>query len=169
MVIHFLFLILMAPTRIQLSRKGRKKKIRRCRVSCLFGKPQKRVLVYKVAIMSPRKPNSAKRKHAKVRILGENFTGKRGFAHIPGQGDHGLHDFSVCLMEGKGPPDLPGVNYSLIRGSLDFLLSVKLRVRRRSKFGLKRRDVVRDDDLTYPDWWGNPAHEKHPKKMVNAY
>jgi small subunit ribosomal protein S12 len=74
----------MAPTLLQLGRKGRKKKIRRNKVSCLCRKPQKRVLVYKIGILPPRKPNSAKRKHAKVRILGEKFSGRRTFAHIPG-------------------------------------------------------------------------------------
>jgi small subunit ribosomal protein S12 len=74
----------LSPTLKQLSRVGRKKKIRRNKVSCLCKKPQKRVLVYKVAILPPRKPNSAKRKHAKVRVLGENFKGKKTKAHIPG-------------------------------------------------------------------------------------
>jgi len=107
------------------------------------------VLVYKVAILSPRKPNSAKRKHAKVRVLG-NFKGKKAFAHIPGKGFHGLNDFSTALIEGGGPPDLPGVNYSLIRGSLDFILTEKHRVHRRSKFGLKRVDVERNEKYDYP-------------------
>jgi small subunit ribosomal protein S12 len=60
----------MAPTSLQLSRNGRKQKIRRNEVASLFKKPQKKALVYKVAILTPRKPNSAKRKHAKVRVLG---------------------------------------------------------------------------------------------------
>lgn len=158
----------MSPTNIQLARKGRKLRKKKSQVKWLFGRPQKKVLVYKVAIQSPRKPNSAKRKHAKVRVLG-NYKGKRAFAHIPGGSHHGLHDFSVCLMEGGGPPDLPGVNYSLIRGSLDFVLTAKHRVRRRSKFGLKRIDVERNDKFFYPCWWGNPSHPKHPKKLENAY
>lgn len=158
----------MAPTILQLSRKGRKKKVRRNKVRCLFGKPQKRALVYKVAILSPRKPNSAKRKHAKLRVLG-NFKGKRAFAHIPGRNEHGLHEYSIVLMEGGGPPDLPGVNYSLIRGVLDFLVVENFRVRRRSKFGIKRTDVVRDEHFDYPNWWGDEDHPRHPKKMVNAY
>lgn len=158
----------MTPTSLQLAKYGRKKKIRRCKVRSLFGKPQKRGLAYKVAILSPRKPNSAKRKHAKVRVLG-NFKGKKAFAHIPGRGYHGLHDFSTVLIEGGGPPDLPGVNYSLIRGALDFLLTEKFRVHRRSKFGLRRIDVERNDKYDYPRWWGLPNHPKHPKKMINAY
>ena len=74
----------MNPTLKQLSLKGRKKKLKRNKVSCLCKKPQKRVLVYKVDTLPPRKPNSAKRKHAKVRVLGQRFKGRRTFAHIPG-------------------------------------------------------------------------------------
>lgn len=159
----------MAPTLIQLSRKGRKKKFRRNKVSCLYKKPQKRVLVSKIGILPPRKPNSAKRKHAKVRVLGEKFQGRRTFAHIPGWGFHGLHDYSVALLEGRGPKDVPGVNYSLIRGCLDFQVMEKQRVRRRSKFGLKRSFVTRNDDFDYPRWWGKVNHPKHPKNFSNAY
>lgn len=158
----------MTPTIKQLARKNRTKRIKKNKVKCLFGRPQKKVLVYQIAIMSPRKPNSAKRKHAKVRVLG-GYNGKKAFAHIPGWGFHGLHEFSVALMEGGSPPDLPGVNYSLIRGAIDFLLVEKHRVRRRSKFGVKRADVVRNDKFFYPCWWGNINHPKHPKKMANAY
>ena len=140
----------MNPTLHQLGINGRKKKVRRNRVRCLCKKPQKRVLVYKIGILPPRKPNSARRKHAKIRVLGEKFKGKSAFAHIPGWGFHGLHDYSIALLEGKGPKDVPGVNYSLIRGCLDFRLPAKHRVRRRSKFGLQRRDVRRDDDNDYP-------------------
>lgn len=159
----------MAPTLLQLGRKGRKKKIRRNKVSCLCRKPQKRVLVYKIGILPPRKPNSAKRKHAKVRILGEKFSGRRTFAHIPGWGFHGLHEYSIALLEGKGPKDVPGVNYSLIRGCLDFQLPEKQRVQRRSKFGLKRNMVRRNDDFTYPRWWEKPDHPKYPKKSENVF
>jgi small subunit ribosomal protein S12 len=74
----------MSPTLRQLVSKVRKKKVRRNKVSCLCKKPQKRVLVYKIGILPPRKPNSARRKHAKVRVLGENFKGRKTFAHIPG-------------------------------------------------------------------------------------
>lgn len=158
----------MCPTSLQLARKGRKKKIRRNEVARLFEKPQKKALVYKVDILTPRKPNSAKRKHAKVRVLG-NFKGKRAFAHIPGGTYHGLHEYSIVLIEGGGPPDLPGVNYTVIRGALDFCLNLKYRVKRRSKFGLTRRDVVRHDDLDYPNWWGDTNHSKHPQKMINAF
>lgn len=159
----------MSPTLRQLVSKGRKKKVRRNKVSCLCKKPQKRVLVYKIGILPPRKPNSARRKHAKVRVLGENFKGRKTFAHIPGWGFHGLHDYSIALLEGRGPKDVPGVNYSLIRGCLDFQLPEKQRVRRRSKFGLKRSAVRRNDDYDYPRWWGLVNHKKHPKNIENAY
>ncbi len=159
----------MSPTLLQLSRKKRKGKWRRNKVSALCGKPQKRALVYKLGILPPRKPNSAKRRHVKVRVLGDNFKGKKAFAHIPGWNQHGLHEYSIVLMEGQGPKDTPGVNYSLIRGSLDFLLPVRHRVHSRSKFGLARNQVFRNDKATYPDWWGFMKHKNHPKNPRNAY
>jgi len=86
--------------------------------------------------MSPRKPNSAKRTFAKVRLL---FSGKRLFAKIPGIGEHFLQAHSIVCVRGHGPKDSPGINYHLIRGLYDFN-KVELfgRRKRRSKFGVKR-------------------------------
>jgi small subunit ribosomal protein S12 len=74
----------MSPTLLQLGRIGRKQKERRNKVPCLYHKPQKKALVFKLGILAPRKPNSAKRKHAKLRILGRDFQGRKTLAHIPG-------------------------------------------------------------------------------------
>jgi len=124
------------PTLRQLSFYGRKNKRRRCAVAALVGSPQRLGVVVKVATTTPRKPNSAKRKYAKVRVM---FSKKVIFAHIPGIGNHGLQEYSIVLVEGGSPPDVPGVNYSLVRGQKDFyeLESFKRR-KRRSKFGTKR-------------------------------
>jgi small subunit ribosomal protein S12 len=125
----------MAPSCHQLAKTGRKKRVRRNKVPALFGAPQKRGVIYKITTMSPRKPNSAKRKFVKVRILG-NFLGKKAFAHIPGIGSHGLSEYNIVLVEGGSPKDAPGVNYSLIRGVLDFdEFEPYGRRKRRSKFG----------------------------------
>lgn len=132
----------MAPSCHQLSKNARKFKIRRCKVPALFGCPQKRGVIYQIATMSPRKPNSAKRKFVKVRILG-NFLGKKAFAHIPGIGAHGLNEFNIVLLEGGSPKDSPGINYSLIRGVLDFsYVEPYGRRQRRSKFGESLKKFV---------------------------
>jgi small subunit ribosomal protein S12 len=127
--------------RHQLAVKGRKQRRRRCKVRIFEGAPHRRGLIYKVTVMSPRKPNSAKRKFAKVRLILNN---KRAFCHIPGVGYVGLQEYSVVMVEGKGPPDMPGVNYSLIKGLLNFSPEESFdRKRRRSKFGLKKYDSSR--------------------------
>jgi hypothetical protein len=104
-----------------------------------------------------------------LRILGRDFQGRKTLAHIPGWDKHGLHEYSIVLIEGGGPKDTPGVNYSLIRGSLDFNLPTKQRVHSRSKFGLVRRDVVRYNRGDYPCWWGNPNHPLYPKDPKNVF
>jgi len=159
----------MSPTRAQLSNHGRPQKKRRNKVPCLHHRPQKRGLVFKLGILSPRKPNSAKRRHIKLRMLGERFQGRRTLAHIPGWDKHGLHEYSVVIIEGGGPKDTPGVNYSAIRGLLDFNLPTRQRVRSRSKFGLTRRDVSRNKEFDYPVWWGKPNHPNYPKNPDNIY
>lgn len=124
------------PTVNQLSLYGRKKKRRRSTVAALVGAPQRKAVVVKVAHTTPRKPNSAKRKYAKIRVL---FPDKIVHAHIPGIGSHFLQQYSVVMVEGGNPPDTPGVNYSLIRGVYDFdKREVYIRRKRRSKFGAKR-------------------------------
>jgi len=86
--------------------------------------------------MSPRKPNSARRTFAKVRLL---FNDKRLFAKIPGIGEHFLQSHSVVFVRGHGPKDSPGINYHLVRGLCDFTkVEPYGRKNRRSKFGVKK-------------------------------
>jgi len=128
------------PTVHQLGRGMRMRKRRRNKVAALWGGPQRRGVVYKIATMSPRKPNSARRTFAKVRVVISN---KRIFAKIPGVGEHYLQAHSVVLVRGHGPKDSPGINYHLMRGLLDFhRLEVHGRRNRRSKFGVKRYRTV---------------------------
>lgn len=127
----------MLPTLHQLSieRDKRTHKIRRNTVAAFLGAPQRKGVVFKIATMSPRKPNSARRTFAKVRILISN---KKIFAKIPGIGDHFLQAHSVVLVRGHGPKDSPGINYHLIRGLYDFnKIELFGRRNRRSKFGVK--------------------------------
>lgn len=124
------------PTLRQLSFFGRKLKRRRSAVAALVGAPQKKGVVIKMGITTPRKPNSAKRKYAKVRMI---VSKKIIFAHVPGIGKHGLQEYSIVLVEGGNPPDVPGVNYTLVRGVYDFdKLEEYERKKRRSKFGTPR-------------------------------
>lgn len=122
------------PTFRQLALKGRSKKRRRCIVAALKGAPHRRGVIVKIGTTTPRKPNSAKRKFAKVGIL---YTKKIVFAHPPGIGQTFINEFSTVMVEGGNPPDVPGINYSLIRGLYDFNVPEKYgRKRRRSKFGM---------------------------------
>jgi len=124
------------PTLSQLSKKGRGSKWRRSRVGAFDGAPHRKAIIYKIAQMSPRKPNSARRTFAKARICVNN---KRIFAKIPGIGDHFLQPHSLVLVRGHGPKDSPGINYHLIRGLFDFSrIELFGRKNRRSKFGVKR-------------------------------
>jgi len=127
----------MIPTGIQLSFNIRKSKWRRSKVAALEGAPMKKGIVYKIAVMSPRKPNSAKRTFAKIRV---GVKQKKIFAKIPGIGEHFLQAHSVVLVRGHGPKDSPGINYHLIRGVYDFSrVEVYGRNNRRSKFGVKQK------------------------------
>jgi small subunit ribosomal protein S12 len=127
----------------QLAVKARGKRKRRCKVPALFGCPQKRGIIYKLAIMSPRKPNSAKRKIVKVIIVNKSLKRKKAFANIPGIGTHGLNQFNAVILEGGNPKDSPGINYSLIRGLLDFYEPESYgRQNRRSKFGAHKVTYV---------------------------
>src|ERR1700759_3709075 len=114
----------------RLSRKKKKKAL------AFEGAPHRKGVIYKIAIMSPRKPNSARRTFAKVRLL---FNDKRVFAKIPGIGEHFLQTHSVVFVRGHGPKDSPGINYHLIRGLCDFVkIEPYGRRNRRSKFGVKK-------------------------------
>ena len=101
----------MLPTINQLGFGMRKRKKHRRRVAALLGSPQRRAVIYKIATMTPRKPNSAKRTIAKTRVIISN---KRTFAKIPGVGEHFLQAHSVVLLRGHGPTDSPGINYNMI-------------------------------------------------------
>src|SRR5271156_193853 len=120
--------------------KGRVEIKRRAKASAFKGAPHKKGIIYKLAVMSPRKPNSARRTFAKVRIVS---TGKKVFAKIPGIGDHYLQAHSLVFLRGHGPKDSPGINYHLVRGVCDFIREENFgRKNRRSKFGLKKKKEI---------------------------
>jgi small subunit ribosomal protein S12 len=126
----------MFPTNNQLNKNPRIRKSRRNKVAPFEGSPQRKAVVYKIATMTPRKPNSAKRTFAKVRI---SINNRKVFAKIPGIGEHFLQPHSVVLLRGHGPKDSPGINYHLIRGKYDFSrVEMYGRQNRRSKFGVKK-------------------------------
>lgn len=128
----------MFPTGFQLSQGHRIHKRRRNTVGAFDGAPHRKAVVYKIATMSPRKPNSARRTFAKAKVLINN---KRVFAKIPGIGPHFLQAHSVVFLRGKGPKDSPGINYQMIRGLCDFqVVETFGRKNRRSKFGVKKKD-----------------------------
>jgi small subunit ribosomal protein S12 len=119
------------PTYNQLNRVSRVVKLRRKFRPALLSCPQKKGVCSKVRIMKPKKPNSAQRKVARVRLSsGQSIT-----AAIPGQG-HNLQQYSVVLVRGGRVRDLPGVRYKIIRGVYD-ATGVAKRAQRRSKFGTK--------------------------------
>jgi small subunit ribosomal protein S12 len=110
---------------------------RKPKAPAFHGAPHKKGIIFKITTMSPRKPNSARRTFAKVRIVSTN---KRLFAKIPGIGDHFLQAHSLILLRGHGPKDSPGINYHLVRGVYDFIREETFgRKNRRSKFGLKKK------------------------------
>ena len=120
------------PTIQQLVRKGRKSKVSKEKTSGLKGSPQRRGVCTRVYTVTPKKPNSALRKVARVRLT----TGIEVTAYIPGIG-HNLQEHSVVLVRGGRVKDLPGVRYHIVRGSLD-TAGVKGRLQGRSKYGVKR-------------------------------
>ena len=120
------------PTIQQLVRHGRTKKRSRVRTPALKGSPQRRGVCTRVYTTTPKKPNSALRKVAKVRLT----TGIEAVCYIPGEG-HNLQEHSVVLIRGGRVKDLPGVRYHILRGVLD-TQGVKDRRKRRSLYGAKR-------------------------------
>ena len=120
------------PTINQLVRKGREDKVEKTKTPALKGSPQRRGVCTRVYTTTPKKPNSALRKVARVRISG----GIEVTAYIPGEG-HNLQEHSVVLVRGGRVKDLPGVRYHILRGVLD-TQGVKNRRQRRSKYGAKR-------------------------------
>lgn len=126
------------PTINQLVRYGRRKQVRKSRSRDLDGCGQKRGVCLQVKTMTPKKPNSALRKVARVRLS----NGREITAYIPGV-DHNLQEHSVVLVRGGRVRDLPGVRYHVIRGTLDCAgvqndKDGRPRNRSRSKYGVKR-------------------------------
>lgn len=121
------------PTFYQLSiKQERRRKRHKVRTTALKGCPQRRGIVLKLLLLSPKKPNSAIRKIARIRLC----TGRRIRAGIPGQG-HNLQQFSTVLVRGGRVKDVPGISYKLMRGKYDFSSVEKiLRKKARSKWGL---------------------------------
>ena len=120
------------PTIQQLVRKGRRDKIAKVKTAALKGSPQRRGVCTRVYTTTPKKPNSALRKVARVRLT----NGYEVTSYIPGEG-HNLQEHSVVLIRGGRVKDLPGVRYHIIRGTHD-TQGVKDRRQRRSKYGAKR-------------------------------
>ena len=120
------------PTINQLIRKGRKPLRKRSKSPVLDSCPQKRGVCLQVKTQTPKKPNSALRKIARVRLS----NGKEITAYIPGEG-HNLQEHSVVLVRGGRVRDLPGVRYHILRGTLDSS-GVDGRGQSRSKYGSKR-------------------------------
>lgn len=121
------------PTINQLIRKGRKKIKEKSKSPILEACPHKRGVCLQVKTMTPKKPNSALRKVARVRLT----NGREVNAYIPGEG-HSLQEHSVVLVRGGRVKDLPGVRYHIVRGTLDST-GVDGRNRGRSKYGAKRK------------------------------
>ena len=120
------------PTINQLVRKGRTKVKKRNKVPALDQSPQKRGVCTRVYTTTPKKPNSALRKVARVKLT----NGQEVSAYIPGEG-HNLQEHSVVLIRGGRVKDLPGVRYHILRGTLD-TQGVSTRKQRRSLYGAKR-------------------------------
>ena len=120
------------PTINQLIKSPRRSRVSRNKVPALEACPQKRGVCTRVFTTTPKKPNSAMRKVARVRLT----NGYEVTAYIPGEG-HNLQEHSVVLIRGGRVKDLPGVRYHIIRGALD-TQGVKDRKRGRSKYGAKK-------------------------------
>jgi small subunit ribosomal protein S12 len=120
------------PTIQQLVRKGRRDKVRKTKSPALSTCPQRRGVCTRVYTTTPKKPNSALRKVAKVRLT----NGIEVIAYIPGEG-HNLQEHSIVLVRGGRVKDLPGVKYHIVRGALD-TSGVDDRRQSRSKYGTKR-------------------------------
>ena len=121
------------PTINQLVRKGRQQQYRRPKHPALLGCPQKKGVCLQVKIMTPKKPNSALRKVARVRLTNKIEV----TAYIPGEG-HNLQEHSVVLVRGGRVKDLPGVRYKVVRGTLD-AAGVSDRKKARSQYGVKKK------------------------------
>ena len=121
------------PTVNQLIRKGRTSKKAKIKTPALAGAPQKRGVCTRVSTTTPKKPNSALRKIARVRLTNGIEVG----TYIPGEG-HNLQEHSVVLIRGGRVKDLPGVRYKVVRGTLD-AAGVSDRKKARSQYGVKKK------------------------------
>ena len=113
----------------------RKKKKHKIRTPALVGKPQIRGTCLRVVTRTPRKPNSALRHVAKIKLC----TGRKAYAYLPGEGNNNLQPHAVVLLQGGRLRDVPAINYRLIRGKLDFM-GVKGRKTSRSRYGVKKAE-----------------------------
>lgn len=120
------------PTINQLIKKGRKKQTKQSKMRALNSCPQKRGVCVRVYTTTPKKPNSALRKVARVKLT----NGMDVTAYIPGEG-HNLQEHSIVMIRGGRVKDLPGVRYHIIRGALD-TAGVENRKQSRSKYGRKK-------------------------------
>lgn len=120
------------PTIQQLVRKGRSRKVAKSKTRALKGSPQRRGVCTRVYTTTPKKPNSALRKVARVRLS----SGIEVTAYIPGEG-HNLQEHSIVLVRGGRVKDLPGVRFHIVRGALD-TQGVRDRGQGRSKYGAKK-------------------------------
>lgn len=120
----------------QLIKHSRARKIKKTKSPALKQCPQKKAVCTKVYVTSPKKPNSAKRKVAKLRLTNTLQT----IAYIPGEG-HNLQEHSVVLIRGGAVKDLPGIKYHLVRGKYD-LGSIINRSQSRSKYGTKKEEIL---------------------------
>src|SRR3954466_5340786 len=120
------------PTINQLVRQSRRDVVKKEKSPALKGSPFRRGVCTRVFTTTPRKPNSALRKVARVRLT----SGAEATAYIPGVG-HNLQEHSIVLVKGGGPKDLPGVSYRIVRGTLD-ASGVANRKQSRSRYGAKR-------------------------------
>ena len=121
------------PTIQQLVRKGRQAKTSKTKTPALKGSPQRRGVCTRVYTVTPKKPNSALRKVARVRLT----NGMEVTSYIPGEG-HNLQEHSVVLVRGGRVKDLPGVRYKVVRGTLD-AAGVSDRKKARSQYGAKAK------------------------------
>ena len=121
------------PTIQQLVRKGRRDKIAKVKTAALKGSPQRRGVCTRVYTTTPKKPNSALRKVARVKLTSQVEV----TAYIPGEG-HNLQEHSVVLVRGGRVKDLPGVRYKVVRGTLD-AAGVSDRKKARSQYGVKAK------------------------------
>ncbi len=120
------------PTINQLIRQGRERQVKKSQAPMMESCPQKRGVCLSVTTTTPKKPNSAVRKIARVRLV----NGMEGTVYIPGIG-HSLQEHSVVLVRGGRVKDLPGVRYHIVRGTLD-TAGVAKRKQARSKYGAKK-------------------------------